>query len=303
MSSASDPHTPCTRHALVSAYIPTHDRPVLLRRALESVMRQTYPALEVIVVDDASSADVSAVIASCAGPYPVILLRNEVVQGAPAARNAAMRVARGTWMAGLDDDDEWLPDRIRVLVTLAEETQATLVAAADWLVHSNGSRVQRTPPPVIGPETILRRNAVGNQALFSRQAGLDIGGFDETLQAAQDHDFWIRMIIRYGIAHTSGQPLQYIHLGGEGITSSARRHRGYWRVYRKHRAHMSREVAAIHLYGLHKASGKRLSWSQARFFFVRCNRMRVLSRLISERLPALEHALQALASLTRRWRG
>lgn len=254
------------------------------------------------MVDDASCCDVPAVIASCPNRFPVRLLRNDTPLGAPASRNRALREARSTWVAGLDDDDEWLPERITTLLALATTHHVALACAGDWLVDSRGHHVRRTPPPRIDQEAILRRNAVGNQALFRRQDALDIGGFDETLESAQDHDFWIRLIAHAGPAVAAAEPLQNIHLGTSGITSSPHRRSGYWHVYRKHRHAMSRTIAASHLYGLHKASGKRLGLRTARTFFVPGNRLRVLARLLSERLPFLHDSLQHLASTTRRWR-
>ena len=94
----------------ISVIITTHNRCKLLPRALESVLKQSRPADEIIIVDDASSDDTSAWLKQQEHACTVLTLPQQ--QGVSAARNAAIRHANGEWLAFLDDDDSWLPDKL-----------------------------------------------------------------------------------------------------------------------------------------------------------------------------------------------
>jgi glycosyltransferase involved in cell wall biosynthesis len=94
----------------LTVVIPTKDRPVLLARAVESVVAQG-PGIEVIVVDDGSAPEAAASIRSIANDPVVRLVRSDMSTGAPQARNRGLELARGRYWATLDDDDEWLPGK------------------------------------------------------------------------------------------------------------------------------------------------------------------------------------------------
>ncbi len=273
---------------LVSIYIPTRNRARLLDRALASACAQSREDIEVVVVDDGSEDGTPALLTRWQESGQVRWFRNEQPLGACAARNRALTEARGRYVAGLDDDDEMLPGRIDALLSALQPTDA-FVCASDLLQTPGEQSRRRIVPARIDITTILRRNVVGNQILAERHKMLACGGFDESLPAAQDYDMWIRMIVRHGPARGLQRPLQVVHIHHEGsrITTASNRRSGYFRVYLKHKGLMERETRAIHLYNLHKASGKKLGLRLARAFFVRGNRLRLLSRALSERIPAV----------------
>src|SRR5512143_3860267 len=96
----------------VSVYLPTRNRAASLRRAIESVLAQTYADFELIVVDDGSSDGTREVLESVQrSDARVRAIHHSVSRGAPASRNAAIAAAHGEWLTGLDDDDEFLPRR------------------------------------------------------------------------------------------------------------------------------------------------------------------------------------------------
>lgn len=279
---------------LVSVLVPTRNRASLLPRALESVWAQRRDDVEVLVVDDASTDGTDAYLASLARQGRVRHLRNDRPLGACVARNRALREARGMYVTCLDDDDEMLPGRLDAMLRALRPTDS-FVCSAHVAVTPDGRRHYRPCARDITLQRILARN-VASTFLARRDRVLACGGFDESLPAAQDHDLWIRMIAMFGPARGIPEPLQLVHEAGEGrISTSSRRRSGYWMVYRKHKQSMDRITRATHLYNLHKANRKRLGLGGALTFFVRGNRLRVASRLVSERLPFLSSAVRKVA--------
>lgn len=103
---------------MVTVIIPTTRRPHLIGRAVSSVLRQTYPHFELIVVVDGPNPETQAVLAQETDPRLRVIC-NEEAQGAGRSRNLAAEQARGTWLAFLDDDDEWLPEKLDVQLRAA----------------------------------------------------------------------------------------------------------------------------------------------------------------------------------------
>jgi glycosyltransferase involved in cell wall biosynthesis len=95
----------------VSIVIPTRNRSVLLSKALRSALRQERVEFEIIVVDEASTDDTPALLASIQDPR-VRVLRHETARGLSGARNSGAEHARGEWLGFLDDDDLWAPDKL-----------------------------------------------------------------------------------------------------------------------------------------------------------------------------------------------
>src|SRR3954469_4879731 len=110
----------------VSVVVPTRNRSRLLAATLRSVLRQRAVDLEVIVVDEGSTDDTGAVIAGLRDPR-IRIVRHDVPRGVSRARNRGAEEARGDWVAFVDDDDLWAPDK------LARQVQAALAAGRDWV--------------------------------------------------------------------------------------------------------------------------------------------------------------------------
>lgn len=123
----------------VSVILPAYNAAASLPGALASVLSQTLPEIEVIVADDGSTDDTLTVAAAAADADPrVRVLRSDRNRGAAAARNRAMAAARGEWLALLDADDRYAPDRLQRLVALGEARAADIVADNLRLVAPGG---------------------------------------------------------------------------------------------------------------------------------------------------------------------
>ncbi len=137
---------------LVSVVIPTCQRPSLLTRAVHSALRQTYSDLEVIIVIDGADHESVEAIESIPDPRVRYVALSEKVGGAEA-RNIGARAAKGTWIALLDDDDEWLENKLeKQLAAVDPQSGSTVLVTSLYLCRSEGV------PDVVRPRRMPRRN-------------------------------------------------------------------------------------------------------------------------------------------------
>jgi glycosyltransferase involved in cell wall biosynthesis len=181
----------------VSIVIPTQNRRGLLRLTLTSALRQRDVEFEVIVVDDGSTDGTSRDVTGLADPR-ARLVRRERRVGMGAARNAGIAEARGSWIAFLDDDDLWAPDKLHRQLEEATTAGRGWVYAGDVNVDSNLRVVSGAPPPT--PEQVManlpRYNSVptgsSNVVVHADLLG-EAGRFDPSLRRIADWDMWIRL--------------------------------------------------------------------------------------------------------------
>lgn len=209
---------------LVSVVIPTHNRAHLIGRAIASVSGQTYGDLQILVVDDCSSDATGSVVASCGDPR-VEYYRHATNLGGSAARNTGIRQARGEFVAFLDDDDEWLPDKIeKQLAVLAGNPAFGMVYCGRHYIDDGTGRVLKSVEATAHGtlyRALLRANCIGTtSAALIRRECLDlVGGFDETLPGCQDWDLWIRIAKHYPIGSVP-EPLVRFHIHDIRMTSN-----------------------------------------------------------------------------------
>lgn len=229
---------------LVSVYITTRNRLHLLERALLSVLNQSCRDLEIIIVDDASACDNEAMVRAQQRntSIPITYLRNDVARGACYARNLAIAAARGKFITGLDDDDEFVPVRIERLLEKYEEKYA-FVCANDNLILKNGDTRSTKRPEYLTREVLLNatENLVGNQVFTSKEKLLAIGGFDESFPAFQDFDTFYRLTERFGTGLVVQENLQNIYRNDNTPNISTQRNQffGILNFYLKHRQQMT----------------------------------------------------------------
>ncbi len=181
----------------VSVVIPTRDRWDLLAVTLATVLAQEGVDLEVVLVDDGSSAP----IPSTGAPWDDARLRavrHPRSEGVAAARNAGIRAARGRWIAFLDDDDVWTPDKLRAQLTAAEAVEASFVYSAAVLMHEHSGRLTSEPAPDPADLTVALRsyNAIpaGASNIMVQAELLErVGQFDPAFAHLAGWDMWIRL--------------------------------------------------------------------------------------------------------------
>jgi glycosyltransferase involved in cell wall biosynthesis len=181
----------------VSVVIPTRDRSRLLALTLRSVRWQRGVDLEVLVVDDGSTDDTAEVVAAITDPR-IRLVRQPVAQGVSAARNRGIAEAGGTWVAFLDDDDLWAPDKLVRQLQAAHQTGRAWVYTGEVNVDQQLRVIDGGPPapPDRVIERLGRHNAVpaGASNVLVHADALDrAGDFDTGLRNNEDWDMWIRL--------------------------------------------------------------------------------------------------------------
>jgi glycosyltransferase involved in cell wall biosynthesis len=188
---------------LVSVVIPTRNRPEMLGAAIDSVLAQTFTDYEIVIVingpDNPSTPKISEV-ATITGCRIARVAR----AGIAVALNAGVEAARGEWIAFLDDDDLWVPNRLEAELKLADAAAADVVFCNIVKFDDTRSGLEpplRPPPGVSIAEAMTLKNYGGgcSPAMARRAAILDVGGFDETLNSP-DWDLWMRLAWRYRVA-------------------------------------------------------------------------------------------------------
>jgi glycosyltransferase involved in cell wall biosynthesis len=195
---------------LVSVVIPTWERGRWLKRALDSVFAQTEHDFEVLVVDDGSSTDAAERVVKARTDERVRYLRLPQHRGVSAARNAGVVAATGKYVAFLDDDDEWLPQKLESQVRVLEASDATIgaVYTARLSVDQETGRVATIRfPKSFQPQA---GNIITTSSLLvKRQCFENVGLFDENFKASGDYDMWIRISERFGFVYIDVPLIKY----------------------------------------------------------------------------------------------
>jgi glycosyltransferase involved in cell wall biosynthesis len=181
---------------LVSVIIACYNQGRFLAEAIESVLSQTYPHVEVIVVNDGSADETPEVAARYGQRIKYIEQENA---GRSAARNRGISAASGTLIATLDADDRWLPHKLDLQVPLFEEADVALVAGAYYSFYDGcQGHAGFVPAPAEADfHDILRDNPIGTlTAVFRRDLGESVGLFNTRFGQCEDWDLWLRLAAR-----------------------------------------------------------------------------------------------------------
>jgi len=193
----------------VSVIIPTFNRAAKVARAVSSVLYQPFGDCEIIVVDDGSEDHTGAVLKRFGNR--ILILEHPENRGVSAARNTGIRASRAPFIAFLDSDDYWLPEKLSVQADFFRDHPGAVACQTQELWIRKGRRVNpmkkhRKPTgDIFAPS--LRLCLVSPSAVMLRRSLLDeVGLFDETLPACEDYDLWLRVSCRHPL-HLIDTPL------------------------------------------------------------------------------------------------
>jgi glycosyltransferase involved in cell wall biosynthesis len=181
----------------VSIIIPVRNRPVLIRRAIETCLAQTRPAEQIVVVDDGSTDDTAAVVEELSATIAsLVLVRRPVSGGAAVARNSGAAVATGEYLAFLDSDDEWEPTKLeRQMALAAAHPECPGIFCGILYRYAGRAERQLMPPPVVTRRQLEIENTLASTStgLVRTDAFRAVGGFSEDLPNCEDWELWLKL--------------------------------------------------------------------------------------------------------------
>jgi len=182
----------------ITVVIPTYNRYVLLKRAITSLYSQTYKPKEIIVVDDGSMDDTSKI----QNDFPEILYIYQANRGVSAARNVGIQRASCDWIAFLDSDDEFHPEKLQKQVEFHQENSNILMSytAENWIRNGKEVKIPKKYRK-IGKDAFVENlsycNIAPSSVLLHKNILDDVGLFDENLEVCEDYDMWLRITQKY----------------------------------------------------------------------------------------------------------
>ena len=183
----------------ISVIIPTHNRAHTISQAIESVLKQSLPPTEIIIIDDGSTDGTAELVQN---KFPNCRYLHQQNQGVSSARNSGISAASGEWLAFLDSDDEWMPDKLAAQASALECNPEAHLCHTEEIWIRNGKRVNQMkkhakrggwifqhclPLCAISPSSVIIHHS-----LFEA-----VGLFDEKLPACEDYDLWLRICAFY----------------------------------------------------------------------------------------------------------
>jgi glycosyltransferase involved in cell wall biosynthesis len=207
----------------ISVVIPAYNAGHYVGRAIQSVLAQTRPADEIIVVDDGSTDSTAGIVGGFGSRIKLIQQPNA---GVSAARNSGIRAAVGDWVAFLDADDQWLPDYLRMQAELLSRNPHLVWSAANYLTCYADRQAAEINPAFaekllddkdyfIDYFAAYTRGFIGcsDTMLIRKNALLEAGLFPVNLRIAEDIDLWFRIAYRYPQIGFIARPQALYHLG------------------------------------------------------------------------------------------
>ena len=200
----------------ISVIIPTFNRCNLLKRALSSVLTQTVKLDEVIVIDNGSSDQTDIMVSSS---FPTVKYLVEKKRGVSAARNRGICFAQSNWVAFLDSDDTWKPNKIEKQLQLANQNKNLRLIHTNEIWYKNGKLLNQMKKHQKSGGNIFEKSlelccVSPSSSIIKKDVFNDYGFFDEKLEVCEDYDMWVRITAKEEIGYLS-EPMVFKYGGHE----------------------------------------------------------------------------------------
>lgn len=228
---------------LVSVYMPTHQRGELVSRAIDSVLNQTYKNIELIVcVDGRHDETIKILDEYCNKDSRVSYIINETSHGACFARNRCIEQARGDFITGIDDDDEFTLDRVELFLQYANTMNIDIICAGRLYRNNKETIVGDIYEGSITLDMLGSRNLIGNQIFTKSEYLKALNGFDVDFPAWQDYDMWYRLIQKFGDCYKIKKPTYIFNVDDDRprITTGSKSYLGYMLFLEKHKNNLTK---------------------------------------------------------------
>lgn len=247
---------------LVSIIITTKNRDSLIKRCLNSVINQTYSNLEIIIINDASEDNTKKILNKFKRlDSRIKVIHNKKTLGSNPSRNIAINIAKGKFIAGLDDDDEFFLNRIEKLVN-NYDSKYSFITSNNRLIYDNNIFEDTNMPQVVTLKMMTFENVIMNQGLIKLSRIKKVGRYNESFTACQDYDLWMRLIIKYGNVKVLKDVTQKVYSEESRLRISSKsrnKFSAYFKFYSTYKYLMNTKAKKYHLYRLYNLRNKKLS--------------------------------------------
>jgi len=190
-----------TTNPLVSVIIPTYNRGWIIKEAVDSVLSQNFVNFELIVVDDGSTDNTRDILDAYKNDIKVLRCNN---QGVSAARNRGIALASGKFIAFLDSDDLWMPNKLSMQVDFFNANKEALICQTEeiWIrnnVRVNPKKRHKKLSGMIFEPSLCLCMVSPSAVMIKRELFEAVGLFDESLPACEDYDLWLRISSGYPV--------------------------------------------------------------------------------------------------------
>ena len=218
---------------LVDVIIPTFNRAYILKRAIESVLNQTYKNFLLHIVDDGSTDETSSLLELYKN-HPQIKLYYQGNEGVSSARNLAALNSQGEWLSFLDSDDEWMPEKLTTQMKYLKENSNCTFLHSEELWIRNGVRVNPKQKHQKNNDLIFERSLEfciisPSTVIMKRELFLKHNGFDKNFTVCEDYDLWLKILATDEIGFIA-TPLTSKHGGHVDQLSTKFVAMDYWRI-------------------------------------------------------------------------
>lgn len=204
---------------LVSVIVPVYNRAHYVGATIDSILEQTYSNIEIVLVNDGSTDNSLEVLNEYQKQEPAkIVIIDQKNQGQVASRNNAIRQAKGKFIAFLDSDDLWKPEKLALQIPLFGGNVGLVYSGIDNIdEHGKIVSTELCNESIVGnilPQLLIRNRMTGGTVVVTKKALDEVGLFDEAFNAAENWDLWIRVCLKYQAALVNKALVQYrVHPG------------------------------------------------------------------------------------------
>ena len=185
----------------ISVIIPTFNRKHTLQRAIDSVLAQTFKPYEIIIVDDGSKDGTKEWLLQ---NYPSVQYIHQPNNGVSSARNKGIQISQGSWIALLDSDDEWMPEKLESQSRFIEVNRDSSFCHTNEIWIRNGVRVNQMKKHKKYGGDIFKHcldicRISPSSSIIKKDVFEEVGAFDESLTVCEDYDLWLRVTAKFNI--------------------------------------------------------------------------------------------------------
>ncbi len=185
----------------ISVIIPTYNRKHTLQRAIDSVLAQTFKPYEIIIVDDGSKDGTKEWLLL---NYPSVQYIHQPNNGVSSARNKGIQISQGSWIALLDSDDEWMPEKLEYQSRFIEVNRNSSFCHTNEIWIRNGVRVNQMKKHKKYGGDIFKHcldicRISPSSSIIKKDVFEEVGAFDESLTVCEDYDLWLRVTAKFNI--------------------------------------------------------------------------------------------------------